>query len=64
MEKTFNVNGMSCGHCVKAVQKELEKLKLKSATVEIGKVKVEYDESEVNEKLIEQAIEDAGYTVA
>ncbi len=62
--KEFKIEGMSCGHCVMAVKKELEKLEnVKVDDVQIGKAKVEYDENNVNENKITDAIEEAGYKV-
>ncbi|MGK9368144.1 heavy-metal-associated domain-containing protein [Melioribacter sp. Ez-97] len=61
--KEFKIEGMSCQHCVMAVKKELSSLALESADVEIGKAKVQYDESKVTEEQIKRAIEEAGYKV-
>jgi copper chaperone len=61
--KTFKIEGMSCGHCVMAVKKSLEKLDLKEAHVLIGSAEVEYDESRTSEAAIKIAIESAGYRV-
>ncbi len=63
MKKTIKIDGMSCNHCVMNVKKNLSKLDLKEFKVEIGSVEVEFDESEVNEKEIFEAIEEAGYKV-
>lgn len=57
------INGMSCNHCVMAVKKELSKLKLESAEVQIGKAKVIYNEEEATLKQIKDAIEEAGFSV-
>lgn len=59
----FKIEGMSCGHCVMAVKKELAKLRLESADVEIGSAKVKFDESTVDSAKIEEAISEAGYRV-
>jgi len=59
----FKIEGMSCGHCVMAVKKELSKLNLESAEVEIGSAKVNFDETKVNSSTIENAITEAGYKV-
>jgi copper chaperone len=62
--KEFRIEGMSCGHCVMAVRKELTKLEnVKVDDVQIGKAKVEYDESKISEDRIINAIEEAGYKV-
>lgn len=62
-EKTIQVNGMTCQHCVMAVKKELSKLNLENAEVEIGSVKVKFDETKIDESKIEEAIVEAGYQV-
>ncbi len=61
--KEFKINGMSCNHCVMAVKKELSKLDLESAEVEIGSAKIKFDETKVDLSLIEKAIAEAGYEV-
>ncbi len=61
--KEIKIEGMSCGHCVMAVKKELSKINLESADVQIGSAVVKFDESNVTLENIEKAIEDAGYKV-
>jgi copper chaperone len=63
MEKTFNIDGMSCGHCVMAVEKELGKLEIEKKKVEIGSAKISFDLEIVSEENIKDAIEEAGYKV-
>jgi copper chaperone len=63
MQKDFKIDGMSCHHCVMAVQKNLSKLNLKKYDVSIGSAKVEFDETQINDEMIIRAIEDAGYKV-
>ena len=63
MKKTIKIDGMSCNHCIMSVKKNLSKLDLKQFKVEIGSAEVEFDESEVKEKEIIEAIEEAGYKV-
>lgn len=67
MEKvTLNVQGMSCGHCVKAVEGSVGalsgvssvKVDLKAATVD-----VEYNAQEVTIDKIKETIDDQGYDV-
>ncbi|MDP4096039.1 copper ion binding protein [Paenibacillus sp. P96] len=61
---TLNVEGMSCNHCVKAVEGAVQnaggtaKVDLASKTVEI-----EFEESKATLKAIKEAIEDQGYDV-
>ncbi|MDX9923181.1 MAG: cation transporter [Ignavibacteriaceae bacterium] len=61
--KEFTIEGMSCMHCVKAVEIELAKLDLVNSKVSIGKAEVTFDESKTSEELIKNAIEEAGYKV-
>jgi copper chaperone len=63
MKKEFKIEGMSCKHCVMAVQKTLSEIKLINFEVFIGSTKVEFDENEVTEVSIVKAIEEAGYKV-
>lgn len=65
MKKQINIEGMSCGHCVKHVEEALGEIKgvnsvkvsleSKNAIVELG--------GEVNDSQIKEAIEEAGYEV-
>jgi copper chaperone len=63
LEKNILINGMNCNHCVMAVKKELSKLSLESSEVQIGSVKVSFDETKVTEQQIEEAIVEAGFEV-
>ncbi|MGB5850528.1 MAG: cation transporter [Ignavibacteriaceae bacterium] len=63
MNKEFKIEGMSCGHCVMAVEKELNKLKLIKKRVEIGSAKVEFNPNDVSEPELVNAIKNAGYNV-
>lgn len=63
MKEIFRIEGMSCQHCVAAVEKKLSGLKLKSFKVNIGSVEAEFDDSKITTKTIEDSIEDAGYKV-
>jgi copper chaperone CopZ len=60
----FIIEGMSCGHCIMAVRKELSKLdNVKIDDIQIGKANVEFDESKTQESCIINAIEEAGFKV-
>ncbi len=64
--KTYEmkIEGMSCGHCVMAVRKELSKIdNVKIDDVQIGSAKVEYDENKIDTRVLIKAVEEAGYTV-
>jgi copper chaperone CopZ len=63
MKKEFKIEGMSCHHCVAAVQKSLTRITLKNCDVTIGTIKVDFDEKEIEEDKIIRAIEEAGYRV-
>ncbi|MFL5562707.1 MAG: cation transporter [Gemmatimonadaceae bacterium] len=61
---TMKIDGMSCGHCVAAVDKALQKLDgVKVEGVAIGKATVSYDPSKVSEDAIADAVADEGYAV-
>lgn len=58
----LTIQGMSCGHCVMHVSNALSKLDgVKIESVEIGKARVEIDDTIVTREHIAKAIEDAGY---
>ncbi|QYK65298.1 copper ion binding protein [Paenibacillus sp. S02] len=61
---TLNVEGMSCNHCVKAVEGALEKVGATGkVSLKTKQVNVEYDESKLNVEALKTAIEDQGYDV-
>lgn len=61
--KEFKIEGMSCQHCVMAVEKELAKLTLEEKKVEIGSARIVYDENKVEENQIVEVINESGYKV-
>lgn len=67
MEKaTLSVKGMSCGHCVKAVEGSVGELAgVQNVTVHLNdsKVDVEFDPSVVTIAAIKETIDDQGYDV-
>lgn len=64
MKHIFNVQGMTCEHCEKAVSRAIRQLD-RTAIVEIDRPanKVEVDSSQPA-RALKQAIVDEGYTVA
>ena len=65
MEKTIQIEGMMCAHCVAHVQKALEGLEGVAAvavSLEEGNAKVTL-QAPVADETLKQAVEDAGYTV-
>jgi copper chaperone len=67
MEKvTLNVEGMSCGHCVKAVESSVGELNgVSSVKVDLEgkKVDVEFNGADVTLDKIKETIDDQGYDV-
>ncbi len=67
METTIlNVKGMSCGHCVKAVEgsvSELNGVSSVKVTLDTGKVEVQYDSAQVSLETIKESIDEQGYDV-
>lgn len=64
MKKTLIVEGMSCGHCVMSVKKAVGALNgVMEVEVDLATKKVEVDGENLNDSLIKEAIEDAGYDV-
>ena len=63
MESIFIVEGMSCGHCVMEVKKELNKFNITDAEVEIGKITLDIEKNNTNSEKVIKAVENAGYKV-
>jgi len=62
----LNVQGMSCGHCVKAVEEsvgELEGINQVIVKLDEAKVEVTFNESQLSIDKIKETIEDQGYDV-
>ncbi len=61
-EAILKIEGMSCQHCVRQVEKALETLPgIRDSHVSIGSAVVHYDEAAVKGGEIEAVIEAAGY---
>lgn len=63
---TIQVDGMSCSHCVNAVEGALKKLpgvNAASVSLDNDNVAVEYEEGQVSLEKMKEAIEDQGYDV-
>ncbi len=67
MEKiTLNVQGMSCGHCVKAIEGsvgELNGVNAVKVNLEAATVDIEFNPQEVSLDKIKETIDDQGYEV-
>ncbi|WP_017756223.1 copper chaperone CopZ [Calidifontibacillus oryziterrae] len=62
--ETLTVEGMSCGHCVNAVETALKEIGVEAKVDLASKsVAVTYDEATVTIEKIKEAIEDQGYDV-
>ncbi|WP_173916888.1 copper ion binding protein [Halobacillus sp. Marseille-Q1614] len=65
MQTTLMVEGMTCGHCEKAVKgalKEIEGVQEVKVQLETGKVEVEASD-DVSKEVMKDAIEEQGYDV-
>ena len=61
---TLNIDGMTCGGCVKSVTKVLNDLDgVRSATVSLENknAQVEFDEGKIQMAQLVEAVEDAGF---
>lgn len=60
----LQVQGMSCGHCVKSVESAVKEIgAVAKVDLEKGAVSVDFDESKVTIAAIKEAIEAQGYDV-
>jgi len=62
--KTFNIEGMTCAACAKAVEratKKLEGVQESSVNLATEKLSITYDEAKVTVEEIQKAVEKAGY---
>lgn len=63
-ETTLTIGGMSCDHCVKAVDDALKSIEgVEVEKVKIGHAAIRYDENKVNHTSIVGVIETEGYRV-
>jgi copper chaperone len=61
---TLTIEGMSCGHCVSAVERALErKAGVRVEQVEIGSARVAYDPERIRPEELREAVEEEGYRV-
>ena len=59
---TLHIEGMSCGHCLNAVNRALAELPgVKVESVRMGRAELQYDERQLDSARIEAAVTDAGY---
>ena len=61
---TLNINGMTCGGCVKSVTNALNQVtgvQQADVSLEQNNAVINFDDSQTNETALKQAIEDAGF---
>ncbi len=59
---TLHIEGMSCGHCLNAVNRALADLPgIEVDSVKMGRADLRYDERAVEPSRIQAAVSDAGY---
>ena len=66
-EITIQVEGMHCGHCVAAVERELKQtpgVKKAKVSLEQNNAHVVYDETKTDPEKLRAAVETAGYHAA
>ena len=62
--KALEIQGMSCGHCVKAVTMALQELPgVDVRDVTVGRALIDADEQVVTLPQLQQAIDEAGFTL-
>lgn len=61
---TFDITGMSCGHCVASVTRTLKGIAgVQVDDVRIGSATIEFDESTLSADALAKAVTDEGYAV-
>jgi copper chaperone CopZ len=61
-QATLHIEGMSCGHCLNAVNQALGSLPgVRIEQIRIGRADVSYDESVTDPSRLEAAVAQAGY---
>jgi copper chaperone CopZ len=60
----LTIEGMSCGHCLRAVSQALGRLRgVSVGAVQLGRAELSYDESATDPGQVQAAVEAAGYRV-
>ncbi len=59
---TLHIEGMSCGHCLNAVNRALTELPgVELESIRLGRAELRYDERALEPARIEAAVADAGF---
>jgi copper chaperone CopZ len=62
LQATLHIEGMSCGHCLNAVNRALSAVPgVRIDAIRIGRAEVSYDESTIVPSQLEAAVAEAGY---
>ena len=61
---TLNIDGMTCGGCVKSVTRLLEGVEKAEVSLENKNAVITFDESKTDADALIDAVEDGGYDVA
>jgi copper chaperone len=64
-EKTYNVNGMTCGHCVLSVREEVAEVAgVRGVDVDLATGRLVVRGDAIDDAAVKAAVADAGYGVA
>ena len=64
-EKTYTVDGMSCGHCVLSVREEVSDLAgVRAVDVDLASGRLVVRGDAIDDGAVQAAVADAGYEVA
>jgi copper chaperone CopZ len=62
LQATLHIEGMTCGHCLNAVNRALSAVPgVRIDAIRIGRAEVSYDESTIVPSQLEAAVAEAGY---
>ena len=65
IEKSYTVNGMTCGHCVLSVREEVEEVAgVDSVAVDLESGRMVVRGGAIEDAAVEAAVVEAGYRVA
>lgn len=63
--ETLTITGMSCGHCVRAVETALESVDgVEVEDVRVGEARVRYDAAIVDPAALARAVKEEGFAVS